>query len=529
LPDFQHVSLRSLAKATALIGIAQFAINGLQVIKLILSAALFGVTTGRLDVFFAALAIPSALQGVFVGSLQAAFIPRYVSLKAESEERANRLLGGTLFVTVALYLLVTLALWLGAEPLLSFALARPIDHLTPTDLLTLRLLVIAVVISGLCDILGSLANANHRFALPGFAPLLSIIVSILYLIFFYGQGPLALVYGLLLGNALQLVVMVFGAPAYGGFTPRFSSQLLHPDMTRLGRTMIPLALGAAFSNAVLIIDNMLAARLGPGSVSVYGQVFRLNEVVVKIVIAGLGTALLPYLSSALAAGNATQFRQLFNSSCRVAILLTGPLPLFLFLFGPALLGLVFQRGEFTRQDSLVVAHGWMIFSMALIPTAMTYFAGRALNALGMTRVILACSFLGLLVHTGAKLLLIPYLGLSGLLLGNLFGYLFYAWFYSWHLSKRLSGEEQLFGWEVWRVFAAPLAMMPMMLLLWWIFSPFITLSPGSISHQIWLTKATAVACSLAVLTVTYFFLSSALGIREGRLVQDAILSRLRRT
>jgi len=155
---------------------------------------------------------------------------------------------------------------------------------------------------------GAIANAHDRFMAAAAAPILANIcfiagaVSIPFLatdLGIFKALPIAI--GLLVAGFCQLVFLFFVLRRLSA-VPKLQWPRLSSSGKNMWRKFLPAALGAGGMQLNLLVDLILASMLPVGAISWLYYADRVAQLPLGIVGIALGTALLPRLSGAEAAG-----------------------------------------------------------------------------------------------------------------------------------------------------------------------------------------------------------------------------------
>lgn len=361
---------------------------------------------------------------LFTTIIVTALVPNLVASRQSEQHRlfVSELNGAALGLG-----LVTLAATFLLGPYIAGEIAGPLGAPTAAMSRELTLLLapfaFLLVISGY---LGVRLQAIQAFGYTVLEALPPLCLCLLVLAFAQGSEYWPLAAGLLAGGALQLVILgVLAQRLDGGVGAvrfRFASMHWPSAFAALGT----IALGQLFNSLSIPIDQILAANLGTGAVATIGYSNRLIGLVTSLCIIVIGYSLLPFLSSIAARGEARAGRR---KTLRSAGLLFG-LGWIVAGAGWAValwgVGLVFERGAFTAQDTQIVAEIFRI-SLLQIPffasgiALMQWLAASHRHGL-ICLVLLVCACAKLL----SALLFVQWFGLIGLAMSQVIMGIFLA-------------------------------------------------------------------------------------------------------
>lgn len=323
--------------------------------------------------------VPNLVFELLTGSLLAGLIvPPLLRHLADGDlERAGRVAGGFLGVTVCVFAAAGAALALGA-PLLLDLIAVGVDDPTTAAAqedagwLLLALFAPQVVLYGVAGIGAAVQNSRERFALAAGAPSIEnvgiVATLVVYALVFgtdssletVGTGELLLLgLGTTLAVALHAGAQWLGAARAGVvLVPRAGWR--DAEVRAIARRGVS-SLGYSGLNAVRIFAAVVVANRVAGGVVAFGLALNLFYLPVAIGARPLATALLPRLSRLFHAGALGQFRAELGGGVALVLFMTVPAAVFL----AALSGLV-GDAVFLGEDQ---AAGATLVAAALIGLA----------------------------------------------------------------------------------------------------------------------------------------------------------------
>ena len=365
--------------------------NIVGLVRQILVARAFG-TGVEMDAFNAAITIPDVLYNLMAGgALASAFVPTFTSFLTKEDRDGAWKLASAVANLVSLALALTSALTALFAPTLVryilFALdpgVAPARLSMTTDLL--RIILIAPAIFGVSGLLMSMLNAHQKFWLPALAPAFNWIGWILGLIFFVPtMGIYGLAWGYVLGAFLHLTIQLPDLVKLAGrrYFPTFG--LGNPAVGEVARLMAPRLLGVAAVQLNFVINTMVAASLGAGSLSAIKVAFMLMTMPLYAIAQSIATAALPTFSAQVARGEIDDMRTSLASTLRGILLLAIPATVGLILLRQPVVTMLFQRGKFDATSTELTAWALLWYTAGLIGHSVVEILSRAFYALHDTK------------------------------------------------------------------------------------------------------------------------------------------------
>lgn len=227
-----------------------------------------------------------------------------------------------------------------------------------------------------------------------------------------------LLWGVLLGFFVQTVWLAYLARQADGqsIRPRWSWRSSHwPEFYQAVGIM---AIGQFVMSFITPLDQYFAARLGDSAIATLSYANRVIALLIGLGSVAVSRATLPVFSEIAALGDWARARSMALKWSGLMLAVGGGAAIVGWLTAPWVIGLLFERGAFTAEATVVVA---AVFRWNLVQLPF-YFAVLVLvqlmasyNRFGMMSVFAATNFLAKL---GFNLLLVPWMGIEGIALAT---------------------------------------------------------------------------------------------------------------
>lgn len=380
-----HDGDRAVARAGLTIGVLSVIAKLTAFVREAAIAAVYG-RGPEVDAFFLALAVPVFLLALIAGSFQIALVPAYLARRRSAGAAAGDQLFaaafGRMLLLVAAGALAMAAAAPAYLPWLAPALAPRTLALT-ADLLWIMTLFVVTGAAALAW--GGVLNARRRFALPALAPAFTPLVMAALLLLARDQlGVAALAWGAVLGTIIEAALVGGALRRLGG---RLSPGVDAPDLAPLLRRWGPILVANLLLYGAGVLDQMMAAMLGPGAASAIGYGAKLVLAGLHVATLAIGVAILPAYSDQVAAGDLGSLRRRLRRHVAVVAALSVPAVAGAALLAEPLVRLLYQRGAFGADDTALVADVLVAYAVQLPPYAAVVVLVRAAAVLGLGRAL----------------------------------------------------------------------------------------------------------------------------------------------
>lgn len=381
-----------------------------------LMAALLGAGPVA-DAFLAAFQLIHVARRLLTeGALNAALVPAYWRVHDRDGAAAAAAFAGRVLGTVSLAVFVAAAL-VGLLMPLAIAALAPGFVGQSTFLLAIgdaRLMLPYLAFAGPVTVMMALLNAQHRFALTAFSPLLfnMALIAVIAALLIFPREPAvaALMMSATVGFAglLQLTML---ATRGGGIAKPLRIKFDREMRGFLG-SAIPGMIASA-SPQLMIVGAAAVASASPAAISWLYFANRLIDLPLGIVGVAMGTVLVPELTRAARDSN-TAFAQAAAHGLELSIGLALPATLGLMLLSEPIVRLLFEHGAFSAADTRATALALTLLALGLPAHVLTKALAPAFFARGDTRSPMLAALAALGVTVAAALALSRSHGVAGI-------------------------------------------------------------------------------------------------------------------
>jgi putative peptidoglycan lipid II flippase len=359
-----------IARSTAFFSVATAASRIAGLVREIVAAGYYGVN-GPMSAFTIAFQVPNLVRSLFAdAALQPAFVPIFTEQLEKKNYREAFRLASTLLLLVTLVLGVITALFVLVAPVIVplFAPGFHGELLSLTTSLS-QLLFPILIMLGTSGVVVGILNSYDRFGAFAIAPLFWNLTIILILVLlapaFHGQDRIyAYAIGILVGTLVQLLIPVFDLRN----TPfKFSLcfDWRNPGVRRVLLLMLPVTLSLGLINFNLLINSLfgsLVSHEGPAAIDKAFRIYQLPQGIFSVAIA---TVLFPTLARYAARGAIDDLRATMANGMRQILFVLLPAAAAVLVLSDPMIRLVYQRGEFTPEQTTLVATALFWFALAL--------------------------------------------------------------------------------------------------------------------------------------------------------------------
>ena len=357
---------RGLVRQSGLSTVFSFAavVSGLVLDASIASRFGAGRTT---DVLYVALRIPVGLGVVAMSAATQALVPTFSRWLATKESGQGLRLVSAVFTSVILSTALVAAL--GA--ILSWSLMRlTAPGISAHDInlaasLSRILFLIVPLLFG-AEVLRALLNSQYIFSAPAGMNVVMNGTAAALVLGLHSDRIQTVAWAYVAGAAMQLLFMAIVTIMHGlRFNPALPDRK-DPELRQAGaRSVRPLA-AAGLNPLARVGEQLLVSFLPPGSITLLNYGNRLISAIGGPAFRSVVVTLMPRLSSARARGNDEDEKSLTLAGMRIVLAVSVPLTMLLAVLGEPAARIVFRRGNFTRDDTVLLGVLLSVYAGSLI-------------------------------------------------------------------------------------------------------------------------------------------------------------------
>ena len=324
------------------------------------------------DTFVVAFRIPNFFRRLFAeGAFSQAFIPILTEYKTTKLHTEVQILISRVFGCLLLAMSTLTLIAMIAAPAILYLYA-PGFHSDPVkfDLAVdmFRLTIPYLMFMSLTAFASSILNSYGSFASPAFSPVLlnlAMIAGAWLLTPYMAEPIMALGWAVVVAGVLQLAIQIPELWNKNLLIPP-KVDFKHEGVDRILKLMLPALFGVSVTQINLLLNTIWASFMQDGSVSWLYSAERMTELPLGLIGVAIGTVILPSLSARHAEQDQAKFKSMIDWAAKIIMLVGIPASIALFMLSTPIIQALFQRGEFTLEDTRMTALALQCMSAGVI-------------------------------------------------------------------------------------------------------------------------------------------------------------------
>lgn len=353
-------------KVTSIIFLAStFILKFSGMIRDLVIAAQYGDNYSA-DVYFAAMVIPNALVLFLLTGMKDAFLPSYTkyTMLGKGEEHLTNVLKSTFIITTVVG--VTGAII--SAPLMQIIYPNFAHYEFGIQIATwtAALYFLSLILVGVNSVYEGYFDAHRKFSFSVFSQTSVVLTTIASALLFHEQlGILSVPAGYVAGTIISfLIKLIYVKPRNFMI---WKQKIDRDEVKEFYGIFWPVGLTIAVGQINLAVNSVFASGLGESYNSNLNYAFRLANIPQAIFAVTIATIVFPIISKAYSEHNMKKFRSGIEKGLLYLFVFLTPALAGMWILMDELVELVYQRGKFTEETTLIVS------SYAILYLGSTFF------------------------------------------------------------------------------------------------------------------------------------------------------------
>ena len=386
------------------------------------------------DIFLIAFKLPNLFRRITAeGALTSAFLPIYSKLKTQNGEVLAFIYFKKVLYRVVFSLFILMIIFQIIMPFIIHFLAPGFlnnqNVIEQTTTLS-RITIIFMPLISIVAILGVATNVSGKFWVLAFTPTIlntSIILGCFFINDYWTIKSLPLAIATVFGGLIQIIFILIMIKKFKIFnfknlekniSDRNINKQIQFQLSQTWKKFLPAAFGGGILQINLLVDTILASLLGFGSISYLYFADRIAQLPLGIIGIALGTTLLTSLSKSIASKDTNQFSKELIISLKIGLFFSIPAALVFINFSDLLIKVLFERGEFSFQETIQTSHALLAYAFGVPAFILLKSCQPAFLAEGNTKTPMYIGFVILILNIILSFSLMFFLKHAGIALAT---------------------------------------------------------------------------------------------------------------
>lgn len=383
----------------------------LGLLKVIILASLYGAGT-TYDAFIIAYTLPTLLPQILTTIITTIFIPQFHKKDRASKDSWEGL--NVLFTfVVILSLIASLILFIFAGNIITIITPGITDVTFYKAIVLFRIMSVTTFVIGVSSYFIALSNAKEKFYLASIDGLVINSLVILYCFIYQSESSVETISILIVsGFIIHLVILLYVNKAIIRQNIRLNFNYKHDDFKYPMSKSVPIVVGYIGALSTGMVDQWFSSYEDSGAISILSYAMMLYLLPMEV----FGKAVMQtyYTRFSTLASEQDKLATSYSEGIKLILFIMVPLSLFLLFSNYNLISLIFERGNFDSDATLLTSYVLSALALGLIFRIFTYFNYRLLHSRGRSWSAISIGLVGVMINILFNFLLAPDFGLIGI-------------------------------------------------------------------------------------------------------------------
>ncbi len=211
------------------------------------------------------------------------------------------------------------------------------------------------------------------------------------------------------------------------------------------RQMFKLTMPVIISTSViqlnLAINRAFATTIFGGAATILENANKINTLAYEVFAIGIAMIVYPTLSELAAKNDKKQYKVELGRAINIILIIMVPAAVGIAVLRGPLINIIFKRGAFSDEAASLTSQALLLYTPAMIAYGVRDILNKAFYAIKDTKTPMINSFIGIIINVVINILLIKYLGVSGLTLATTISAITITIIMLLDLNKKLNGID----------------------------------------------------------------------------------------
>jgi putative peptidoglycan lipid II flippase len=414
----------TVAGASILITVVGLLGKGLGLFREIIFANSFGISVNY-NLYLVGAVLPLTINTIILYIGQNYFIPNYNRVKVESPEYSDKFISSTFWIFTIGGIVLSSLLLLFSKDFIALYLKDSSQAALVSTIKVFKIFLITIPINSASSILAAYLQSEFEFKYPAYSQLFLNISVIFLVMFFSGSiGVLTIPLGYVLGNFLRLGYLIL--KTYNKINLKITSLFKWEKFSGFAATTFLITiLIESISQLFLLADRYFYHFVDKGGIASLNYAMNLFLLPVSIISVALSTAIFPALSQSFNEKNWDDLKNKLNNFYSINTFLFVPIGFILIVYGDVIIKLLFQRGQFGSNATLMTFDVLKFYVLSIIFYSSYAVINKLFYSANLIKWLLILTIAGCALKIYLNFSLVGYYKQVGLAISTSISYLFY--------------------------------------------------------------------------------------------------------
>ncbi len=414
--------LSSVFGASLLLAVMSVVSKGIGFVREMIYAREFGLAEDY-NVFLVATAIPLIINTSIYFLSQNYFIPAVNKFKNENGGSENLFFTSTMIFFFIVGSGLAAILFLFSQSIIDWYFTTSPENVKNFARELFSIYLITIPLTSAASIASAFLQSKNVFHHPAVSQLLlNIAVVVMLILFAADYGVVIIPAAFVIATVIQVVYLFI----FVKNNIRFSGELKISENIKfiLSKTLMFTLIAEILSLSFMFADRYFLNFVNEGGIAALNYAYTIYLLPVSIITMTLSTVLISKFSESYYTEMEEVFHERIKVSVNVLIMIFTPIAVAMFLWGDVLVKILFQRGNFSAQDTEQTFRVLKIFAVSLVFYSIYGIVNKSLYSVNLLKQLVAITFASLILKMTLNKILVSQYFEAGLAASTIIVYSF---------------------------------------------------------------------------------------------------------
>lgn len=411
----------TIAGASILIALVSIISKGLGFLREVIFANSFGLGSD-FDIYLVSSVIPVTLTTIISYIAQNYYIPLF----AEAKKTNNTLVffNRNLIIFFTGSIILSILLYFFSDYLICIYLKSNVFAIKNTAKVIFRLFLICIPFTALNSFYISYLQSELKYGIPAYSQIVqSISILIILILLNKTLGIIAIPVSFIMGTLLQFIFLAVNNMRVINFKYLRDSKIFNQNA--ITKSFIYVILIEVIGQFYILADRFFFDKVDSGGIAALNYGTNIFQIPILVFTFALSTAVFPKFSNSVALQDWGAIRKNVNSIIDISSFIYIPIIFIMYFYGDIIIKIIYQRGKFSAQDTVMTFNILKYMSLALVFYAIYGVLNKLFYSFNLTKVLFLITSAGIAIKITLNFILVSNFKQTGLAVSTVITYVFF--------------------------------------------------------------------------------------------------------
>lgn len=370
------------------------------------------------DAYYLAFTTPNLIINLIAfGAISSVAVPIFVKyIDINDINSVSRVFNKTASIMFVVLVILTIVLMLNTNIIVKVLAPGFSGNTFELSVILIEKMLPSIIFIGLLGLIISVLQSFKEFFIAAFSNFIfNLILVIFSIVFIYYRDILILAYAVPIAAFIQFLVVVLRLKSKH-ISLKFDLNTNDKDVCLLFQLLLPILFGTIVTQINFAVGRGFASTLEQGSLSALNYADKLINLPIGVLVGSVLVVIYPSLASSINNNDQNSLSNIIEKSSKAIFFITIPIIIIFNFLSIPIVNVLFERGDFSNNNTLVTASALASYSYGIIGMAFTALLNKIFYAYKDTWTPLKISLISMILNICLIFILLPNWGYRGIAL-----------------------------------------------------------------------------------------------------------------